>query len=107
MNRIGPRMMDVLEIVARYPGCPKIVPARACGPNGSLNFGYRTVDRAISAGLVTATPVGRGYQLELTTEGQLTLDSGTGRAADIEAKRDEQALNIAAAYDAIYGPLPQ
>jgi hypothetical protein len=70
MNRIGPRMMDVLDIVARYPGCPKIVPARAVGPNGSLNFGYRTVDRVISAGLVKATAIGRGYQLHLTAEGE-------------------------------------
>ena len=105
MNRIGPRMMDVLEVVARHPGCPKIVPARLAGPNGSLNFGYRTVDRCISAGLVDARPVGRGYELNLTSEGQLALDAGTGRPADIEAVRREQDLNIAAAYDAIYGPL--
>lgn len=54
MKRIGRRMQDVVAVVSRNPGCPKLLPARAVAPNGSLYYGYQTVDRAIKAGLVKA-----------------------------------------------------
>lgn len=53
-KRIGPRMAAVARTVARHPGCPKLLPARTVGPNGSLRYGYASVDRATHAGLVRA-----------------------------------------------------
>jgi hypothetical protein len=73
MNRIGPKMLAALQIVADNPGCAKIVPARAIGPNGSLRFGYSTVDRCIGKGLISATITARGYQLLITAAGQAAL----------------------------------
>jgi len=52
--RIGPCMEAVAAYVRENPGCPKIGPARHVAPKGSLMYGYRSVDRAIRAGLVVA-----------------------------------------------------
>jgi len=49
-----PRQADVLYYVERFPGCTKCEVARFVGPNGSLRYGYRTVDRAIANGLIRA-----------------------------------------------------
>lgn len=54
--RVGPKMVDAYEIVRMRPGCNKSYVASRVGPNGSLQYGYRTVDRAIEAGLIKAEP---------------------------------------------------
>lgn len=56
MSRMGPRMRDVVWWVSRMPGCYMVVVASKVGPNGSLKYGYRTVHRAIRAGLVRKVP---------------------------------------------------
>lgn len=53
-RRVGPMMSAVASFVAANPGLAMLAAARAVGPNGSLNYGYRTVHRAIKAGLVRA-----------------------------------------------------
>lgn len=59
-----PKQDLVVEYVATHPGCPKIGPARAVAPNGSLKYGYRTVDRAIVAGRINAYRTAQGvYRL--------------------------------------------
>lgn len=55
-SRIGRRMVDVASFVSANPGALMISAARYVGPHGSLKFGYRTVHRAIDAGLVQALP---------------------------------------------------
>lgn len=81
-RRIGPKMRRVIEYVSASPGCAKIGPAwyaspypgkplRTCG----LGYGYRAVDRAISAGLVAAELHGSRYALTLTDAGRKALDS--------------------------------
>lgn len=52
-------MLQVVEVVKNNPGCSMLVAAEAVGPNGSRKYGYRTVHRAISAGLVV---VGQGHR---------------------------------------------
>lgn len=47
-------MRAAADYVAAHPGCPKLPVARAVGPHGSTQFGYRSVDRAIGAGLIVA-----------------------------------------------------
>lgn len=53
-KRIGDRMRQVVTFVERHPGCSKRSAAAFVGPHRSLQFGYRTVDRAITAGLIIA-----------------------------------------------------
>lgn len=63
-KRIGPRMLDVVRFVANHQGCAKLPAAEYVGPNRSRQFGYRTVDRAIRAGLVQAERLAnRTYRL--------------------------------------------
>jgi hypothetical protein len=66
MKRIGPRMSQALEFIAATPGCTKMTVARIVGPHGSLAYGYKTVDRCIRAGLVTAEYANGKYALTLT-----------------------------------------
>lgn len=61
--RIGPRMRDVVSFVTRNPGLPMLAAAEHVGPHGSRNYGYRTVHRAIDAGLVERRPGPRGSWL--------------------------------------------
>ena len=61
--RIGPRMSRVVDVVRSNPGCAKIVPARAVAPNGSLMYGYQSVNRAIRAGLIRSERKGNRYAL--------------------------------------------
>lgn len=53
-TRIGPRMIDAANYVLRNQGCSMLDVAQYVGPNGSTNYGYRTVHRAIDAGLIVA-----------------------------------------------------
>jgi hypothetical protein len=70
MTRTGPRMAEAAAYVAAHPGCTKLAAALAVGPNQSTNYGYRTVDRAIAAGLIEARgPVTRRYSLWITAKG--------------------------------------
>lgn len=62
-TRIGSKMTAAAEFVAANPGCTKMAAADAIGPNGSRRYGYSAVDRAIRAGLVTASQNARGYAL--------------------------------------------
>jgi hypothetical protein len=65
-HRTGPRMQAAADFVAAHPGCAKIDAARHVAPHGTaLAYGYRSVDRAIAAGLVTAAGDGRRYALTL------------------------------------------
>lgn len=64
-HRIGPRMLDAVRYVARNRGCAILPVADHVGPNGSRQFGYRTVHRAIRAGLITARKVSAGWQYSL------------------------------------------
>ena len=54
--RVGPAMLRVQRIVAEANAVNSPVTmtqvARLVGPNGSQKYGYRTVQRAIDAGLV-------------------------------------------------------
>jgi hypothetical protein len=61
--RIGHKMRAALNYIAEHPGCTKLAAALAVGPNGSTKFGYATVDRCITAGLVRADGDGRKYAL--------------------------------------------
>lgn len=51
-KRIGPRMADVVSYVETHPGCSALAAAEYVGPNRSRRYGYRTVHRAMSAGIV-------------------------------------------------------
>lgn len=53
-KRIGPKMQAATDYVRDHPGCTKLAVADHVGPHGSRMFGYRIVDRAISAGLIRA-----------------------------------------------------
>lgn len=55
-KRIGPRMESCAAYVARNPGCHPVDVARAVGPNGSTQYGYRIVGRALAAGLIKSEP---------------------------------------------------
>lgn len=54
--RVGPAMLRVQRIVAEANAVNSPVTmaqvARLVGPNGSQKYGYRTVQRAIDAGLI-------------------------------------------------------
>jgi hypothetical protein len=71
--RVGATMFAVLAVVADNPGCAKIVPARAAGPHNSTQYGYRSVDRCIAAGLITATLAPGRYELAITDTGAAVL----------------------------------
>lgn len=62
-RRIGAKMAAAAQYVERHPGCPKLAVAQAVGPNGSTQYGYRIVDRAIAAGLIQALRTGSRYEL--------------------------------------------
>lgn len=72
-RRIGPRMKEAVDYVSRYPGCVKIEAARAVAPSGEngigLGFGYKTIDRAIAAGLIMQTRHEGHWSLELGVKG--------------------------------------
>ena len=53
-------MLAAARYVAAHPGCAILPVARHVGPHGSTNFGYRTVHRAIRAGLIHAERTARG-----------------------------------------------
>ena len=76
MNRIGPAMKAATEYVAAHPGCPKLHAAKYVGPHNSTLYGYRAVDRAISAGLIDAKMIGcrHHYELTVTNKGRTILD---------------------------------
>jgi hypothetical protein len=61
--RIGPRMEQVAAFVRRHPGCTKREAAAWVGPRGSLFWGYKSVNRAIRAGLVKCEGDRRRYAL--------------------------------------------
>jgi hypothetical protein len=56
MNRIGPRMRQVAAYVAAHPGCVVFDAALAVAPHGAWHFGYRSVYRAVRAGIVDMKP---------------------------------------------------
>ena len=62
-KRIGPRMLEAAAYVSRNPGCAILPVAEFVGPHRSRNYGYRTVHRAIAAGLIVATVVRGRYVL--------------------------------------------
>jgi hypothetical protein len=82
-KRVGPKMMIVLGAVAAAPGRPKIDAALLAQPypwkgtRGGLAYGYRSVDRAIDAGLVAAERLPRAWSLTLTEAGRQALEGAT------------------------------
>jgi hypothetical protein len=71
-------MLAAWAYVREHPGCPILPVAEAVGPNGSRFYGYRTVHRAISAGLLTAARGPRGWY-SLTAE-EMTVHPNVPRA---------------------------
>lgn len=70
VHRIGPRMREATEYVAAHPGEPKIRAATHVAPYGKgIGFGYKSVDRAIKAGLIEAYQYPSG-QYALYASGQ-------------------------------------
>jgi len=65
MTRTTPRtrMIQAAAFVRANPGCAILPVAEAVGPHGSRNYGYRTVHRAIKAGLIRATVKAGRYSL--------------------------------------------
>lgn len=61
--RKGARMAEAIEFVRTHPRCTKMAAAQHVGLNGSLRFGYATVDRAIRAGFIGAVLGSRSYEL--------------------------------------------
>lgn len=60
---MGHRIAQAVDFVARHPNCAGIAVARAVGPHGSTRYGYRTLHRAIRAGLIQARKVAGRYTL--------------------------------------------
>lgn len=64
MRRIGPRMQQAVYYVKHHPGCAILPVAKHVAPHGTgIAFGYRTVHRAIKAGLITAVRKASRYEL--------------------------------------------
>lgn len=53
---IGRKMREVLSLASRDSGIAVIDAARSVGPYESLCYGYATVRRAVSAGIVRYAP---------------------------------------------------
>lgn len=73
--RIGPKMAMVAWYVYRHPGCVKYHAAEFSAPGADMGspgvgYGYASVNRAISAGLVRAESKGSRYALYLTAAGR-------------------------------------
>lgn len=73
-------MLAVTAYAAQHPGCPKIDPAYSVSPhpeaglNCGLPYGYRSVDRAIRAGLISARKLPRRWELYVTNKGKKELE---------------------------------
>jgi len=67
--RVGPKMAQAVEYVRDNPGCAKLPVAEHVGPNGSRQYGYRTVDRAIAAGLIDAVRLANGRYVLMIAKG--------------------------------------
>lgn len=72
-KRIGPRMLEAVEYVSNHPGCPILPVAEHVGPYGSRQFGYRTVHRAVKAGLIRNVKKGNRYYCYVTEKGAEAL----------------------------------
>lgn len=57
------RMRQAAAYVRANPGCAILPVAEWVGPHGSRQYGYRTVHRAIKAGLIRATTKNGIYSL--------------------------------------------
>ena len=69
-RRIGQKMRWAAEYVKAHPGCTKLAVAERVGPNGSRQYGYAIVDRAIGAGLIEdrSEPGSSRYALHVVGE---------------------------------------
>lgn len=56
MNRIGPKMAELVRFVQVNPGCTPMQAAAHVGPHGSLKYGYAVIKRAVSHNLVVRVP---------------------------------------------------
>lgn len=54
MARYAPKQDWAVDIVRDNPGCTKMFVAERVGPNGSLNYGYQIVNRALANGRLRA-----------------------------------------------------
>lgn len=78
-TRVGPRMAAVARYVAINPGCVAMRAAEWVAPHGTgIGFGYRTVWRAVAAGLVCVEPGPRKgtYALYPATAGATEVSDG-------------------------------
>lgn len=64
--RVGPRMAEAVAYVSQNPGCTMLEVAEHVGPNGSRQYGYRTVHRCIDAGLIENTSTTHVSSLRVT-----------------------------------------
>jgi len=79
-EQVGPKMHSAVQAAERKVWQSKNELAKAVGPNGSQDYGYRIVDRCIRKGLITrpnpdhdaANPHGRGA-VTVTQKGQRYL----------------------------------
>jgi len=80
-NRIGPKMLAVIEHVADNPGCTKLDAANAAWPqaHGRMSYRYGPVNRAIEAGLIEGRRTGNAYNLTVTQDGRDALDQEVTR----------------------------
>ena len=53
---VGPKMHSAVRLVGHSAQPSKNVVAKAVGPNGSQDYGYRTVNRCISKNLLAINP---------------------------------------------------
>lgn len=63
VRRIGPKMLATYEYVRLHRGCSQYEVSKAVGPHGSNFYGWRTVQRALAANMITAVKVGGRYRL--------------------------------------------
>lgn len=56
MIRIGPRMQELRSLVLSTPGKCMLFYASRIGPHGSRFYGYRTIHRALKAGVISRQP---------------------------------------------------
>ena len=74
-------MLEATAYVAAHPGCSKMDPAWKISPGAEygnqrgLRYGYRSVDRAIHAGLISGNRLARRWELFVTDKGMKELNA--------------------------------
>lgn len=72
--RTGTTMIAVLRYVASHPGCTQQEVAIVTGPHHSHQFGARSVQRCLRAGLIADSGLRKNaYELAITLAGRAEL----------------------------------